>query len=102
MPFTILMSIVTVAEAGITFDACAPVRELAMPRMLSDGTVINSFSVRGPPSVPSPSDASVQRRSRVLQRAPASPRSKRFDVVVEMVNEYAAVVIFHGSKQPCE
>ena len=36
MPFTIRMSMVASAEDGITFDACAPIRELAMPRMFSD------------------------------------------------------------------
>ncbi len=51
MPFTRRMSMVAVAVAGITFDACAPMRELAMPRMLSDGKVISSVSFFPPPSV---------------------------------------------------
>ena len=38
------MSIDAVAVAGMTFDACAPTRALAMPRMFSDGCVISSVS----------------------------------------------------------
>ena len=62
MPLTILTSIVTSADEGITFDACAPIRELAMPRMLSDGVVINSLSDCGRPSV-EPSQSSCIRRA---------------------------------------
>ena len=51
IPFTSLMSIDAVAVDGITFDACAPTRELAMPRMLSDGSVISSLSDWPSPSV---------------------------------------------------
>ena len=40
------------AVAGITLDAWAPMRELAMPRILNEGSVISSTSFFPDPSAP--------------------------------------------------
>ena len=47
MPLTRRMSIEAVAVDGMTLEAGAPIRELAMPRMFSDGCVISSTSIFG-------------------------------------------------------
>jgi hypothetical protein len=72
-----------VAAAGITFDAWSPTRELAIPRMFNEGSVISSVSVLGPPSVaPSQSSrincrsifgaAAIERRSRSVSGSMSS------------------------------
>ena len=57
------MSIDAVAVDGMTFDASAPTRELAMPRMFSDGRVISSVSDWPSPSV------DPSRKSRINSRS---------------------------------
>ena len=57
MPFTSRISMLAVAVEGITLLAPAPVRELLMPRMFSDGRLISSTSFFPAPSV-RPSDSS--------------------------------------------
>ena len=74
-----------VADAGITFEAWSPTRELAMPRMFSDGSVISSVSVFGAPSVePEPElAASAADRYPAPRRSRAVQIGQRLDVVVE-------------------
>ena len=80
---------------------CRPTRELAMPRMLSEGRLISSTSFWPPPSV-RPSDSSRIRSRSISGRFGDGALfgiAERLDAVVEMVDQHAAVVVLHGRQQ---
>ena len=83
------------AVIGITLEACGPIREAAIPRMLSDGRLINSISFLGAPSVEPSHSSRISSGSTSGASGALFRGAQRLNSIVEMLHQHATAVILH-------